>query len=139
MTSRERVLRALNHKEPDRVPIDIGGMRSTGIAAIAYKRLREYLNIDDRPIKLYDVWQQLAYIEEDILEYFHADVRPIERLYSVWWNPEMKLDEWEEGQLTDGTKAEAPKGFSPVKEGKFYVIKNKKGEIVAREIEERVW
>jgi len=135
MTSRERVKIAINHKEPDRVPIDIGSMRSTGIEATAYKRLREYLNINDRPIKLYDVWQQLTWTDEDILEYFHADVRSIERIYSAWWNPEIKLDKWKEGELTDGTKAEVPKGFSPVKEGKFYVIKNKKGEIVAKRSE----
>jgi len=139
MTSRERVLRSLNHKEPDRVPIDLGGMRSTGIGALAYKKLIEYLNINDRPVKLYDVWQQLAWIEEDILKYFHADVRPIERLYSVWWNPEIKLDEWKKGELTDGTKAEVPKGFSPVKEGEFYVIKNKKGETVAKRSEDGLY
>lgn len=139
MTSRERVLRSLNHKEPDRVPMDLGGMRSTGIGALAYKRLREYLNINDRPIKLYDVWQQLAWIEEDILEYFHTDVRSIERLYWVWWNPEIKLDEWKKGELTDGTKAEVPKGFSPVKEGEFYVIKNKKAETVAKRSEDGLY
>ena len=38
MTSRERVMIALNHSEPDKIPIDIGGMGSTGIMAIAYKR-----------------------------------------------------------------------------------------------------
>lgn len=135
MISRERVKMAINHKEADRMPIDIGGMRSTGIEATAYKRLREYLHINDRPIKLYDVWQQLAWTEEDILEYFHADVRSIERIYSAWWNPEIRLDKWKEGELTDGTKAEVPQGFSPVKEGKFYVIKNKKGEVVAKRSE----
>ena len=116
MTSRERVLKAINHKEPDRVPIDIGGMRSTGITALAYRKLKEYLNINNHPIKLYDIWQQLAWVDDEILTYFHADVRSIERLYSVWWNPEIKLDEWKEGELTDGTKALVPKGFSPVKE-----------------------
>jgi len=58
MIPRERVLRAIKHKESDRVPIDIGGMRSTGIEATAHKRLRKHLNINDRPIKSYDVWQQ---------------------------------------------------------------------------------
>ena len=45
MTSRERVLTTLNHKEPDKIPIDFGGMGSTGIMAIAYNRLKqEYEN-----------------------------------------------------------------------------------------------
>ena len=139
MNSRERVLKTLNHQESGRVPIDIGGMRSTGIEALAYKRLRKYLHINDRSIKLYDVWQQLAWIEDDILEYFHGDVRSIERLYSVWWNPEIKLDEWKEGQLTDGTRADVPKGFSPLRKGKFYVIKNEKRETVARRSEDGLY
>ena len=42
MNSRERVLAALNHQEPDRVPICFSGHRSSGIAAIAYARLRDY-------------------------------------------------------------------------------------------------
>ena len=46
MNSRERVLKTLQHQEPDRVPIDLGGMRSTGITAIAYNRLLRYLGIE---------------------------------------------------------------------------------------------
>jgi uroporphyrinogen decarboxylase len=45
MDSRERVRMAVNHKTPDRVPIDLGSMRSSGIAAIAYNNLRKKLNI----------------------------------------------------------------------------------------------
>jgi hypothetical protein len=45
MTSRERVLTTLQHKEPDKVPIDFGGMRSTGIMAIAYSNLKKHLGI----------------------------------------------------------------------------------------------
>ena len=43
MNSRERVWATLQHQEPDRVPIDLGGMRSTGITAIAYNRLLDFL------------------------------------------------------------------------------------------------
>lgn len=139
MNSRERVLRVINHKEADRVPIDIGGMRSTGIGALAYKKLREYLNLEEEPVKVYDVWQQLAWTDDDVLEYFHADVHPVERLYPVWWNPEIKLDRWEDGQLTDGTGAKVPAGFNPIKEGQFYVIRNKKGEVVAKRSEDGLY
>ena len=45
MTSRERILRALNHQEPDRVPVDLSGHRSSGIAAIAYAKLRSHLGL----------------------------------------------------------------------------------------------
>ncbi|MBM3190929.1 MAG: hypothetical protein FJZ90_19700 [Chloroflexi bacterium] len=44
-TSRERVLMAVNHQEPNQVPIDLGGHRSSGIMAIAYDRLKRHLGI----------------------------------------------------------------------------------------------
>ena len=47
MTSRERVLAAIAHKEPDRVPVDMGATPSSGISAIAYSNLVKYLGRDD--------------------------------------------------------------------------------------------
>ena len=73
MNSRDRVLAALNHQEADRVPIDFGGHRSSGIAAIAYAKLRERLGLETRPIRVYDPIQQLAIIDPDILDLFHVD------------------------------------------------------------------
>ena len=55
MTSRERVLAALNHREPDRVPIDFSGHRSSGIAAMAYPKLRKFLGLPSKPVRVYDV------------------------------------------------------------------------------------
>ena len=43
MTHRERVLAALNHREPDRVPVDLGATRSTSIVVQAYERLNRHL------------------------------------------------------------------------------------------------
>ena len=60
MKPRERLLVALRHEEPDRVPIDFGSMPSTGIMAIAYARLKEYLGIREGVIRVYDTDQQLA-------------------------------------------------------------------------------
>ncbi len=48
MTSQERVLAALNHVEPDRIPMDLGGHHSSGIAAIAYHRLRKHLGLTEK-------------------------------------------------------------------------------------------
>ena len=55
MTSRERVLAALNHRQPDRVPIDFAGHRSSGIAAIAYAKLKKELGITTGDIFVYDM------------------------------------------------------------------------------------
>jgi len=73
MTSRERVLRALNHQVPDRVPIDLGGFQ-TGIHKKAYIELLDYLGIDDE-LTIMDPVQQLARPCEELLERFHVDIR----------------------------------------------------------------
>ena len=79
MNSRERVLAALRHQEADRVPIDLGAMRSTGIQAIAYNRLKAHLGIAGGETRLYDIMQQLAEPETAIVERFHLDALPLPR------------------------------------------------------------
>jgi len=75
MTSRERLLVALNHQEPDRVPIDLGG-NQTGIHKFAYQALIKHLGIDDE-IVIMDAVQQLAQPCEAVLERLHVDTRYI--------------------------------------------------------------
>ena len=67
MNSRERVLTSINHKEPDKVPIDLGGTPVTGISAIAYYNLKRHLGISSGQVKVYDLMQQLAIPEDRIL------------------------------------------------------------------------
>jgi uroporphyrinogen decarboxylase len=65
MTPRERVLAAVNHQTPDRVPIDLGG-NQTGIHKLAYQALLEYLGIRDE-LRIMDAVQQLAQPCEAVL------------------------------------------------------------------------
>jgi len=82
MTSRERVVAALNHREPGRVPIDLSGHRSSGIAAMAYGRLRDFLGLPRRPIRVYDPVQQLAIVDEDLLDRFRVDTIELGRAFA---------------------------------------------------------
>lgn len=75
LTPRERVIKALNHKEPDRVPIDLGGFQ-TGIHKNAYKALINYLGIKE-DIEMLDPVQQIVKPGETILQKFHVDIRYI--------------------------------------------------------------
>jgi uroporphyrinogen decarboxylase len=75
MTSRERVLKALNHETPDRVPIDLGG-NQTGIHKVAYQALAAHLGIRD-DLVIMDAVQQLAQPCQEMLERFHVDTRYI--------------------------------------------------------------
>ena len=73
MTSRERLRAALNHKEPDRVPIDLGGI-VTGITKVAHKNVRDYLGVKGGEI-IIDMIQQLVKPEEELLRRFGVDTR----------------------------------------------------------------
>ncbi len=75
MTSRERLLKTLNHQIPDRVPIDLGGFQ-TGIHKRAYAELLSYLGIEEEIIIL-DPVQQLAKPSEEVLKRFRVDTRYI--------------------------------------------------------------
>ncbi|MCL5986544.1 MAG: uroporphyrinogen-III decarboxylase [Actinobacteria bacterium] len=73
LTPRERVLIALAHKEPDRVPIDFGG-QLTGITIVAYKNLIDYLKVEEPVETLEEIWQH-AVVSETVLCRFGVDTR----------------------------------------------------------------
>ena len=76
MTHRERVLTALGHNEPDRVPIDLGASRSSSIILPAYENLKKYLGLEHRT-RLVAKRQRLVYPDEEILHKFDVDLRPL--------------------------------------------------------------
>ena len=78
MLARERVHMALNHEEPDRVPIDLGSTPVTGICRNAYASLLACLGLSGREIQVVDILQQLAGVDEDVLQALEVDFRPIQ-------------------------------------------------------------
>lgn len=78
MLARERVHMALNHEEPDRVPIDLGSTPVTGICCNAYVNLLACLGLSGREIQVVDILQQLAGVDEDVLQALEVDFRPIQ-------------------------------------------------------------
>jgi len=124
MTHRERVIGSLEHREPDRVPIDLGAMLSTGIMGIAYNRLKAYLGISSGKTRMYDLWQQLAEPEIEILELIGADVLPV-----FIFEPK----KWKESTLPDGSPCEVPDWFNPkVLSDGSQIIKDRKGHTIAK-------
>ncbi len=107
MTSRERVAKALNFEKPDRVPIDLGAMRASGIAAVTYEKLKKRMGLES-PIKLVDSMQLLAEVETELLEHFHIDVVPLDVSLGVW--PLSQASEGVQKRLFSGTKVYFPPG-----------------------------
>ena len=126
MNHRERVLAALNHQEPDRVPIDLGGHRSSGIAAIAYARLRDALGLEKRPIRVYDPVQQLAVVDDDVLDRFDVDTIELGRGFAH------DDEHWVDWTLPGGTPCQMPRWAAPHREEGRWVLKNDKGLIVGK-------
>ncbi len=89
--SRERVINALEHKEPDRVPLDIGGYQS-GITTIAYERLKNQMGIN-QPTRILERNQHLALIDEDVLKDLEIDTRYVFMKASAYWDPKEGSDE----------------------------------------------
>ena len=112
MTSRERVLRAINHQPPDRVPIDLGATRQTGIVASTHYRLKEYLGIRT-PTRVVDLSQFVAEVEQPILDRLGVDAVGIYRRET---NAGLGIcaENWKPWRLFDGTPVEVPGGFNPV-------------------------
>ncbi|MHC4645689.1 MAG: uroporphyrinogen decarboxylase family protein [Planctomycetota bacterium] len=81
MNSRERVMCTLNHKEPDQVPLDIGGTIVTSITSKAYMNLREYLGMPKEKLKIFDHVQRLPHIDAELIKRLGIDVRSVQAGY----------------------------------------------------------
>ena len=131
MTSRERVLAAINHREPDRVPIDLGGTRMTSIEPSTYARLREQLGIQGDPAKVMDVWQMLAWVEQPVVEALGADILPVPRLIQDFG---MRVDAWRPWRLDDGTPVQMPGNFDPQTDADGSLCIYQDGELVGKKV-----
>ncbi|HOZ48467.1 MAG TPA: uroporphyrinogen decarboxylase family protein [Candidatus Hydrogenedentes bacterium] len=105
MTSRERVNAALDHREPDRVPIDCGGTDVTGLHGMAYHRLKRHLGIAEGETRLFHVYMQLAAVEESVRTRFSGDVVRLS----------IETKRWKAWTLADGSPCTVPEAWNPVR------------------------
>lgn len=127
MTSRERVLAAIAHKTPDRVPLDLGSTPSSGISAIAYNNLKKHLGMTGGHTRIFDVVQQVVQPEDEIIDKFGVDVIDIGRVFN-----ETDAD-WYDTTLADGSIGQYPVWFKPEKQpnGDYFVF-DQEGTKIAR-------
>ena len=126
MNSRERIMTALDHQEPDRIPIDFSSHRSSGISAMVYPKLRRLLGLKPKPIRVYDPVQQLAVVDDDVLDRFGVDVIELGRGFDDLEGT------WVDWVLPDGTPCQMPSWTEP-KRGKdcWNIISPKSGRVIA--------
>ena len=84
MSHRERVMRALNHQEPDRVPLDLGGTRSSSLVVEAYKALNRHLGVE-APARIFSKWLNIAHPSQAMLSRFDIDTRSVSQGSPETW------------------------------------------------------
>jgi hypothetical protein len=108
-SSRERVLGTLDHRQPDRIPVDFGGTFVSGIHASCVAALRDYFGLEKKPVKVIDPGQFLGEIEEDLKLAMGIDTEGIIRRMTRYGFP---AEDWKPFRMYDGTEVLVPGGFN---------------------------
>ncbi len=121
MTSRERVWSAINFREADKVPIDIGGTENTGVHIDEYCDWMKYAGINMENPKVFDQFQMLARVEGDMREYLHTDVVMVENPIFRWG---FYNRDWKQWTTYAGNTVLMPGDFQPVEdeEGNILIL-----------------
>jgi hypothetical protein len=115
MNSRERIQHALNHKEPDRVPLDLGASPVTGMHVSSVYKLRQALALDPpgTPVKVAEPYQMLGEIQPDLMDALGVDVIGLSSRSTMFGFP---LDNWKHWTFFDGTPVLVPGDFNTIPE-----------------------
>ena len=109
MTSKERIVSAIEHRQPDKVPVDFGGSVVSGISASMVYKLRKAFKLPEHPVKVIDCYQLLGEIEDDLREKLEADcvfLIPYNNIFGF------RNDNWKPWKLFDGTPVLVPSDFN---------------------------
>jgi hypothetical protein len=111
LSSRERVTLALSHRQPDRVPLDLGGSVVTGMHVMSVYRLRQALGLDEpgTPVKVVEPYQMLGEIKPDLMDAVGADVVGIGSTKTLFG---FRNERWKPWIMPSGTPVLVPEGFN---------------------------
>lgn len=109
MTSRERLLNAINHKEADKIPLDFGGTTVSGMHFSCVEKLREYYGLEKHLIKVYEPYQMLGLIEDDLKEALGIDTEGVGGRSNMFGIPN---EGWKEWKLDNGSVVLIPEKFN---------------------------
>ena len=119
MTSKDRIMTSLNHRQPDRIPVDFGGAPVTGIHVSIVAELRDHFGLEKKPVKIIEPFQCLGEIESDLQEVLGVDVEPVipRKTFFGFTN-----EDWKPWVMPHGLEVLVPGNFNTtVKDGKIYM------------------
>lgn len=109
MTSKENLLKTLNHEQPDRVVVDFGATPVTGIHVLVVEKLREHFGLEQKPVKVTEPYQMLGEVEEDLLEAMGVDVIGLSPASDMFGN---RFENWKEYKTHWGQVVLVPGSFT---------------------------
>lgn len=112
---RKEVMDALEHRTPSRIPIDFGGTNCSGMHASCVAQLREYYGLEKRPVKVYEPYQMLGLIEEDLKQAMGVDTEAAAGRDTLFGFPN---EDWKEYRLDSGQEVLVSKHFNVTKDEK---------------------
>lgn len=107
-TSRQRVLTALDHQQPDRIPVDLGGTLMTGLHCSCIAQLREHFRLTPQPVKVHEPYQMLGYVDEDLQQALGVDVQGVVPPNTMFGFP---ATDWKPWQTPWGQHVLVPEKF----------------------------
>jgi Uroporphyrinogen decarboxylase (URO-D) len=125
-TSRERVLCALRHRQPDRIPVDLGATFVSGIHVSCVLALRDYFGLEKKPVKVIDPGQFLGEIDEDLKLALGVDTEGVIRRMTRYGFP---AEDWKPFRMYDGAEVLVP--------GRFNVTIDERGDTLMHPLGDR--
>lgn len=113
MTSRERLIKTINHQDPGKVVVDLGSASTTGIHALALSNLRKSLGLPEKLEKVYEPFQLLGEVDDDIREAVGVDVVGVGTNSTIYGYDN---DGWKSWTLPQGLEVQVGNGFEVTKD-----------------------
>ena len=108
MTGKERVLAALNHRQPDRLPVDFGSTGVTGMHATCVAALRRHFGLENRPVKIHEPYQMLGLLEDDLQSALGLDVEGVFPRKTMFG---FSTHDWKPWRMPDGLEVLVSEDF----------------------------
>jgi len=128
MASKERVVRALNHKEPDAIPVDFGGTAVTGMHVNCVAALRNHYGLEKRLVKVHEPYQMLGFIEEDLRQVMGIDIEGVYAAETLFGFPN---ENWKPWRMDSGLEVLVSEHFRITKDKIGDTLIYPKGDLTA--------
>ncbi len=128
MTSKDRVIQALNHREPDRIPVDFGATAVTGMHVNCVIGLCDHYGLQKRPVKVHEPYQMLGLIDEDLKRVLGIDIEGVYSAETLFGFPN---ENWKPWRMDDGTEVLVSEHFKVRKDSNGDTLIYPKGDLSA--------